>query len=71
MAKFADRIDKLGQSVCNGYKKLENGVVSAYKKIENGAVNGFEKFSDQCVDALFAKEGESVVEAKKRLSGNH
>lgn len=51
-----------------GYKKIEDGVVGGYKKIENGAVEGFNKVVDKCVEKLFAKEGESVEEAKTRLS---
>ena len=50
------------------YKKIESGVVEGYKKIEKGAVDGFNKVSDKCVEKLFAKEGESVEDAKKRLS---
>ena len=55
--------------VIEGYKKIENGVVSGYKKIENGTVEGFNRVSDKCIEVLFAKEGESVEDAKKRLSG--
>ena len=55
--------------VVNGYKKIENGAVGGYKKIEKGAVDGFNKVTDKCVEKLFAKEGETVEEAKKRLSG--
>ena len=58
----------MGQVVVRGYKKIENDVVSGYKKIENGAVTGFEKVTDKCVDVLFAKEGETVEEAKTRLA---
>ena len=68
MKKIADVVEKMGQAVTNGYKKIENGVVSGYKKIENGAVTGFEKVTDKCIDVLFAKEGETVEEAKTRLS---
>ena len=50
-------------------KKIEEGVVEGYKKIEKGAVDGFTKVTDKCVEKLFAKEGETVEEAKKRLSG--
>lgn len=60
---------KIENAVVSGYKKIENGVVSGYKKIENGVVEGFNKVSDKCVEKLFAKEGESVEDAKKRLSG--
>ena len=70
MKKIADIVDKMSQDVTNGYKKIENGVVGSYKKIENGAVDGFTKVTDKCVEVLFAKEGESVEEAKERLSRN-
>lgn len=68
MKKIADVVEKMGQAVTDGYKKIEDGVVSGYKRIENGAVTGFEKVTDKCVDVLFAKEGETVEEAKARLA---
>ena len=55
--------------VVAGYKGIENGVVNGYKKIETGVVEGFGKVVDKCVEKLFAKEGETVEEAKARLSG--
>ena len=58
MAKFADHVEK-----------TSNGVVTGYKKIENGVVEGFGKVTDKCIEVLFAKDGESVEEAKARLSG--
>ena len=69
MAKFADHIEKIADGVTEGYKKIEDGVVIGYKKIEAGAVEGFGKVVDKCVEVLFAKEGESVEDAKARLSG--
>ena len=60
---------KIEQGVVTGYKKIENGVVGSYKKIETGVVDGFGKVVDKCVEVLFAKEGESVEDAKARLSG--
>jgi hypothetical protein len=59
---------KLEEAVVSGYKKIEDGVVTGYKKIETGAVAGFDKVVDKCVEVLFAKEGESVEDAKKRLN---
>ena len=59
---------KIEEAVVSGYKKIEDGVVTGYKKIETGAVEGFGKVVDKCVEILFAKEGESVEDAKKRLS---
>ena len=68
MKKIADIVEEMGQTVTNGYKKIETGVVSGYQKIEHGAVTGFEKVSDKCIDVLFAREGETVEEAKARLA---
>lgn len=58
---------KIEKAVVTGYKKIEDGVVTGYKKIETGAVDGFGKVVDKCVEVLFAREGESVEDAKKRL----
>ena len=60
---------KIEKGVVDGYKKIEQGVVSGYKKIEDGVVEGFGKVVDKCVEVLFTKEGESVEDAKARLSG--
>ena len=62
------KMDSIAESVVAGYKKIEDTVVSGYKKIENGAVDGFGKVVDKCVEVLFAREGESVEDAKKRLN---
>lgn len=70
MAKIADMVEKTAKTVTEGYQKIEDGVVGGYKKIENGVVEGFEKVSDAFVEKLFAKEGESVEDAKKRLNGD-
>ena len=68
MSKFVEANEKIAAAVVEGYKKIEEGVVSSYKKIETGAVEGFAKVTDKCVEKLFAKEGESVEDAKKRLA---
>ena len=70
MSKFIEANEKIAGGVVKGYKKIEDGVVGGYKKIENGVVEGFGKITDKCVETLFAKEGETVEEAKKRLSGD-
>ena len=70
---------KIENGVVTGYKKIETGVVSGYKKIENGVVNGYLKIQDgivdgfgklisKCVEVMFAREGETVEQAKARLS---
>ena len=69
MTKFVEANEKIAEKVVEGYKKIENGVVGGYKKIETGAVDGFNKVTDKCVEVLFAREGESVEDAKQRLFG--
>ncbi len=69
MSKIVETNEKIAEKVVEGYKKIETVVVDGYKKIETGVVEGFNKVSDKCVEVLFAKEGESVEDAKKRLSG--
>lgn len=68
MSKFVEVNEKIAEGVTKGYKKIEDGVVSGYKKIEDGVVEGFNKVSDKFVKKLFTKDGETVEEAKERLS---
>lgn len=68
MSKFVEANEKIAEGVVKGYRKIEEGVVGGYRKIENGVVDGFGKVTDKCVEKLFAKEGETVEDAKKRLS---
>ena len=70
MSKFVEVNEKIAEGVVKGYKKIEDGVVGGYKKIETGVVEGVGKVTDKCVEVLFAKDGESVEDAKKRLSGD-
>ena len=71
MSKFVEANEKIAEGVVRGYKKIEDGVVSGYKKIETGVVEGFGKVTDKCVEKLFTKEGETVEDTKKRLSGEN
>ncbi len=71
MSKIVETNEKIAEKVVEGYKKIETGVVDGYKKIVNGVVEGFGKVTDKCVEVLFAKEGESVEDAKKRLTGEN
>lgn len=70
MSKFIEANEKIAEAVVSGYKKIEEGVVTGYKKIEDGVVDGFNKVTDKCVEVLFAKDGETVEEAKQRLNGD-
>ena len=62
-------LKKIEDGVVTGYKKIEEGVVGGYKKVETGAVEGMNKVNDKMIEKLFAKEGETVEVAKKRLIG--
>lgn len=64
------KTSKIGEAVAEGYKKIEDGVVGGYKKIENGVVEGFTKVNDKIIEKVFSKEGETVEDTKKRLSGD-
>ena len=69
MNKLVQMNDKIAETIVEGYKRIEDGVVGGYKKIEEGAVEGFTKMTDKFVEKLFARDGETVEDAKKRLSG--
>lgn len=70
-SKLVKTNEKIAEEVVGGYKKIEEGVVGGYKKIEEGAVSGFNKVADKFVDSFLTKEGESVEEARARLSAEH
>jgi len=70
-SKLVEANKKIEEAVVGGYKKIEDGVVGGYKKIENGVVGGFNKMSDKFVDNYLTSDGESVEEAKKRLSADY
>ncbi len=68
MSVLKETNEKIANGVVGGYKKIENGVVGGYKKIENGVVEGYKKIENKFVDAFLTREGETVEDAKKRLS---
>ena len=70
MSKLVEVNEKIAEKVVEGYKKIEDGVVGGYKKIEEGAVQGFQKVNDKMIEKLFSKEGETVEDTKKRLTGD-
>lgn len=67
-SKLVKANEKIAEEVVCGYKKIEEGVVGGYKKIEEGAIGGFHKIADRFVDNFLTKEGESVEEARARIS---
>ena len=66
-SKISQANEKIADAVVDGYKKIENAAVNGYKKVENGVVNAYKKVEDGFVDKFLTHEGETVVEAKKRL----
>lgn len=67
-AEFAQEVtEATAEAAVSGYKKIENGVVTGYQKMEDGIVTGFNKVVDKCVEKLFARDGETAEDAKKRL----
>lgn len=58
MSKFADANKKIEDAVVEGYQKIEDGVVGGYKKIE-----------DKFIDTFLARSGETVAEARERVTG--
>lgn len=66
-SKVKKAVDRMAETVVDGYKKIETGVVEGYKKIEAGVVSGYTKIEDKFVDAYLTEEGEGVEDAKKRL----
>lgn len=67
MSTIKETNEKMAAQVKEGYKKMEDGIVEGYKKIEKGAVEGFCTMNDAIIGKVFAKEGETVEEARARL----
>lgn len=57
------------QAAVGAYKKIEEDVVEGYKKVEDTFVGAYRKVEDTFVEKLFAREGETAEDAKKRLQG--
>ena len=56
---FADETEQIGAVVTD-----------AYCSIEDFFVEGYEKVQDKFIECFFAKDGETVEEAKDRLNQN-
>lgn len=61
-------IEKISNAVTTAYTTIQNGVVKGYFKIQDSAVSGYKKVEDACVKTLFTRKGETVEEAKARLT---
>ena len=62
-------LETVEDAVVGTYKKIEDTVVGTYQKIEDGVVGAYQKVEDSFVEKFIAKPGESVEDAKKRITG--
>ncbi len=61
------RSDKVEEAVVDTYQKIEDTVVGGYQKVEDSFVGAYKKVEDHFVGKFFARDGETVEEAKERL----
>lgn len=71
MSKFTEANKKIEEKVVGTYNAIENGVVGTYKKVESGVTGAYKKVEDKFVESFLMKEGETVGEAKARLSAEN
>ena len=67
-------LSMLGFSGCNFADETEQTatvVTDAYYSVENFFVEGYEKVQDKFIEWFFAKDGETVDEAKDRLNNTN
>ena len=62
---------KIADAVVGGYKKIEETVVGGYKSVESTVVGGYRKIEDGFVDRYLTRDGETVEEAKARLTNKN
>ena len=60
-------MQNIENGVVSGYKAIENGVVSGYTAIQDGVVEGFTRVSDAFIMKFFARDGETLEQAKERM----
>lgn len=62
-------LEGIETGVVDTYKAVEEGVVGAYKAVEDAVVGAYKNVEDRFVETFIAKEGETVEEAKARITG--
>ena len=71
-----DGYKKIESGAVEGFKKVDNGrvermadaVTGTYQKVEDAVVGGFNKMANGFVEKHLLKEGETVEEARARLT---
>ncbi|MBQ8087783.1 MAG: hypothetical protein IJ234_05090 [Clostridia bacterium] len=67
-SKFIKTNEKIAENVAGGFNKMSESVVSGFNKMTQSVVKGYTAVEDQFVGQFLTKEGETVEDAKKRLS---
>lgn len=65
---LADETEKVGNVVVSAYQSVENFFVDGFHKVTNVFVGAYQSVEDKCVEWFFAKDGETVEQAKDRLN---
>lgn len=60
--------NKIEKAVVDTYKSIEETVVGTYQKVEDTVVGTYQKVENAFVERFLAKPGESVEEARERIS---
>ena len=66
--KCGEKGEEIAEESVKAYKVIEGGVVGGYKAIESGVVGGYRKIEGAFVGKFLTRDGESVEDAKKRLT---
>ncbi len=67
-ANLVGRNEKTAEGVASGFQRITDAVVGSYERVENGVVGQYTKMEDKFVDQFLTKAGETVAEAKARLT---
>ena len=69
MSKLTETNQKIQTAVVGGYQKVEDAVVGGYKKVEDTVVSGYQKVENKFIETFLTRNGETVEEARKRMTG--
>ena len=69
MSKVTETNKQIETAVAGGYQKIEDAVVGGYQKVEDTVVSGYKKVEDKFIATFLAEEGETVEEARARITG--
>lgn len=69
MSKFTETNKQIESAVVGGYQKIEDTVTGGYRKVEDTVVSGYKKVEDKFIATFLAEEGETVEEARARITG--